>query len=137
MWPWAAFGTGLAAVLLIWAVSGWLGRPPDGVTVCLVVRDQEARVEGLVGETIAWSSALGPHAREVLVVDAGSADATPEMLAHLSRRHPGLKIVRWPDDIRDESTALGAALARSNGEWLLLRRVEPSARRPEGDTGGD
>ncbi len=137
MWPWAASALVVAALLLLWVVSGWLFRPPGGVTVCLVVRDQESRVEGLVGETLSWSSALGRRVREVLVVDAGSADATPDVLAQLSMRHPGLKIVRWSDDTWDEGSVLRAALASCGGEWLLLRRVTPGARSAKADEGGD
>jgi hypothetical protein len=129
MWPLLALGIAIVALLVLWALSGWLGRPPGSVSVCLVVRDQEAAVEGLVGEVLAWTSTLHPHVCDVLVVDDASVDGTPEVLARLARRHPALKILRWPDDTTDEASALEAARMHAAGSWMLVRQV-PAAGRP-------
>ena len=133
MWQWVALGIAIVVVAVGWALIGRAGRAPGSVTVCLVVRDGEAGVEGLVADALAWCAALGRRGREVLVVDAGSTDETPAVLAQLSRRHPALKIVRWPDDTKEGAGPLQAALAAGAGDWILIRC---SGRVPGGLLGG-
>lgn len=138
MWPWVALAAAIVAVVVLWAVAVWVGRPAGSVTVCLVVRDQEATVEGQVAEALAWCAALRRRATELLVVDAGSVDATADVLARLAARHPALKIVPCADDTREGAGPLTTALAASNGDWLLVRHPGRWVHGPAGQgAGGD
>ncbi len=124
---WALVGLALVAAFL---VGGRVRRLPGRVGVCLVVRDQEAAVEGLAGDALAWAQALGSGVARVVVLDAGSRDGTARVLEHLARRHPALKILRWPDDTVGKGDPLEAALAAMPEGWVLLCRAMPESGPP-------
>ena len=61
------------------------------VTVCIPARNEAAAI----GPALASWLALDPPALQVLVVDDGSTDATPSLLAGLAKAHPGrLRVLR-------------------------------------------
>ena len=56
---------------------------------------------------------------EVLVVDNGSSDGTPALLAELARAHAGLRVVAHSEN-RGFPAACNAGLAQASGEFLVL-----------------
>ena len=56
---------------------------------------------------------------EVIVVDNGSSDGTPELLADLARRHPTLRVIAF-DENRGFPAACNAGLAQATGAYLAL-----------------
>lgn len=66
-------------------------RPPEGgrVELRLVVADRGETVEALVRGLLGVIAAYGGPAADVTVVDAGSSDDTPAILARLAREDPG------------------------------------------------
>lgn len=91
-----------------------------GLSLCLIVGDQEDRVEGLVAELLRLAGRLRGGVVDVVVVDAGSTDGTAAVLARLGRRYPAVKIARWPDDTPQGEDLLAAACALCAGGCILL-----------------
>lgn len=80
-----------AANLLTWPE----GTPePDEtqlrVSVCIPARDEEATI----GDCVRAALASLPAAHEVIVFDDASTDATPDILAEITREEPRLRVVR-------------------------------------------
>ena len=80
------------------------------VSVLMPARDAAATVRGAV-RSILWQS---HRDLELVVVDDGSGDATPELLARLSAADPRVKVVRSP--ARGVAAALNLGLARCDAE---------------------
>ena len=99
---------------------------PDAETACwpsvdvvVAARDEEAVVTRLVERL---SALRYPADRlSLCVVDDGSEDRTPDRLAVLQDRFPALRVIRRPRNAGGgKSGALNAALAQTQGEWLLI-----------------
>ncbi|HVM42787.1 MAG TPA: glycosyltransferase family 2 protein [Gemmatimonadales bacterium] len=67
------------------------GRGPVQVSVLVPAKDEGENLPEFVAQA-ARALAAAPFSAEVVVVDDGSADATPQVLADLAARHPFL---RW------------------------------------------
>jgi len=99
--------------------------PPDALaslpSVDLVVaaRDEQAVISRLVE-----GLALLDYPKELLtlwVIDDGSSDRTPELLAELQSRHPQLRVLRRePNAGGGKSGALNLALQHLKGRWMLV-----------------
>lgn len=78
----------------------------DTVAVCMIVRDEAANLPDCL-RTVA------PHVDEVVVVDTGSTDGTPELAREL-----GAKVFHlpWSDDF---SAARNESLRRATAAWAL------------------
>jgi 1,2-diacylglycerol 3-beta-glucosyltransferase len=89
------------------------------VDVVVAARDEEAVIGRLVERIAAlrW-----PEGQLVLwVVDDGSDDRTPALLADLQDRHPFLRVLRRPRDAGGgKSAALNLVLQQLSGRWMLV-----------------
>jgi 1,2-diacylglycerol 3-beta-glucosyltransferase len=89
------------------------------VDVVVAARDEQAVITRLVERL-----ALLRYPNELLtlwVIDDGSSDRTPELLAELQSRYPQLRVLRRePDAGGGKSGALNLALQHLRGRWMLV-----------------
>ncbi|MGI8955537.1 MAG: glycosyltransferase [Chthoniobacterales bacterium] len=64
------------------------GRSRKGISVLIPARDEAENIETAV------RAALGSGADEVLVLDDGSSDATPQIVGQIARENPRLRLLR-------------------------------------------
>ena len=95
-------------------LAGW-----PSVDLVVAARDEEAVIGRLV-ERLA--QVRYPEGRlRFWVVDDGSEDRTPEVLAAYQRRYPQLQVVRRPRDAGGgKSGALNTVLPQLQGRWLMV-----------------
>ncbi|MEB3331402.1 MAG: glycosyltransferase family 2 protein [Synechococcaceae cyanobacterium] len=89
------------------------------VDVVVAARDEQA----VIGRLVEGISRLSwPQERlRLWVVDDGSEDRTPELLASLARRHPIVRVLRRPRDAGGgKSGALNGVLPKLEGRWMLV-----------------
>ena len=89
------------------------------VDVVVAARDEQAVISRLVSTIVGlrW-----PEGRlRLWIVDDGSEDRTPELLAALQRRHPLLTVLRRSRSAGGgKSAALNLVLRRLEGRWMLV-----------------
>lgn len=100
-----------------------LALPSRQISLCLVVRDQADRVEGLLLQALALAEQLAPCVRDVVLFDGGSTDGTAQLVRLLGRRFAGLKALCWPDDAPGGLSPLESACAACDCEWVLVGRA--------------
>lgn len=88
------------------------------LSVCLIVRDEAARL----GDAIASVRSV---ADEIVVVDTGSTDGTPELAASLGAR---VYAFPWIDDF---AAARNASFDRARGDWILMLDADQRLENPE------
>jgi glycosyltransferase involved in cell wall biosynthesis/GT2 family glycosyltransferase len=114
---WAADGGRGGIALAPSAAVDRLPAPPASVLVCTRDRADE------LADGVALLVASG--AQDVVIVDNGSTDATPEVAAELAARFPGVvRVVEEPDAGLCHARNAGAAAARHD----LLLYVDDDAR---------
>jgi len=81
---------------------------PDALSLCMIVKDEERNlarcldsVRGLAGE--------------IVIVDTGSADATPQIAASC-----GAKVIPFDFTVIDFAAARNRAIANARGRWILM-----------------
>jgi len=92
---------------------------PPAVDVVVAARDEQA----VIGRLVERLAALRYPAGQLLlwVIDDGSSDRTPELLAELQGRFPQLRVLRRePDAGGGKSGALNLVLGQLRGRWLLV-----------------
>ena len=92
---------------------------PARLSVCLIVKDEVLTLERCL------SSVTG-LADELIVVDTGSSDGTPELAERL-----GARVIHWAWQ-NDFAAARNVSLAHASGDWILVldadQALDPSAR---------
>src|SRR5438067_3384467 len=78
-----------------------------GISLCMIVKNEEDWVEGAVHSVRSIVS-------EVIIVDTGSTDATPERIKAIGVN--SFKF-RWKDSFAE---ARNASLAQANQPWILV-----------------
>ena len=138
--PWPA-----VTLFALWAAQAWLTRarlrdlpdlpepgtaPPPRVTLCIPARDEEAEL-GRALDT--WLAQDCPGLR-ILVVDDGSRDGTPAILADRARRHPErlrvLRVEHLPPGWLGKNHALDLAARQPEAleaPWLLFADADAQA----------
>lgn len=100
------------------------------VSVLIPARNERATIAGAVRSALAQ----GPVVAEVLVVDDGSTDGTPEVVRELQREDARVRALQappLPPGWHGKTHALAHASAQAAGAWLLFvdadTRVSPGA----------
>lgn len=100
---------------------------PTKLSVVLVVRDGESRIVARVEKVIVGLAKLRLDAVEVVVVDDGSRDATPEVLDELQQECPQVRVVRHSRP-RGLEAAGQTGLERATGELVFIQESDASIR---------
>ena len=79
--------------------------------------------EDTVGQVVRRLLALGPVLREIIVVDDGSTDRTPEVLGELAAREPLVRHFRLPQN-QGKTAAIRRALEEAAGEILIVQDAD-------------
>ncbi len=87
------------------------------LSIIVPVYDEAARIVPSLVRLSAFLRRYAARAHELIVVDDGSRDATPRLLAAL--RLPGLRVIRLPRN-RGKGAAVRAGLARARGRTVLF-----------------
>ena len=97
------------------------------ISVVLPVRDGEYHIESRVTQLLEAMSDLTRGATEVIVVDDGSKDSTPEVLSELKARYPQVRIVRHSRP-RGLEAAGQTGLERSTGDLVFIQETDAIVR---------
>ncbi len=96
-----------------------LPEPAPHVSIILPVRDEEANIDACISTLLAQDY---PEF-DITIIDDGSTDATPRLLAEWSardRRVRSLRIDQLPPGWAGKPHALHTGVTHTNGEWLLF-----------------
>lgn len=97
------------------------------MSVVLPVRDGEQRIVNRVEQVLEALADLTHQASEVVVVDDGSKDATPEVLDELNSRYPQVRIVRHSRP-RGLEAAGQTGLERATGDLVFIQETDTAVR---------
>ncbi len=89
------------------------------LSIVVPVRNEEENILPLLAEIHAALEAIDarPGASEVIYVDDGSSDATPQRLAEAMKLYPGLRVLSHRVSC-GQSTALMTGMRAARGEWI-------------------
>jgi chlorobactene glucosyltransferase len=94
-------------------------EPAPHVSIILPVRNEEANLEACIASLLAQDY---PHF-DLTIIDDGSTDATPHLLARLSTRDPRISVHRieqLPAGWAGKPHALHTGVTLTGGDWLLF-----------------
>jgi dolichol-phosphate mannosyltransferase len=91
------------------------GLPP-AISVVVPVRDEAENIEPLLAEIQAALDGLETY--EIVCVDDGSRDATPEVLAAAMSARPALRVVRHAESA-GQSAALITGIRSARAPWIV------------------
>jgi len=97
------------------------------VSVVLPIRDAEQRIDHEVCRILDALADLSDHRSELIVVDDGSVDSTPEILDDLSARFPQLRIARHGKP-RGIEAAGQTGLEKATGEIVFIQEGNRAVR---------
>ncbi|WP_161604657.1 glycosyltransferase family 2 protein [Roseiconus nitratireducens] len=97
------------------------------LSVILPVRDREREITGRVERVLEALTGLTREAAEVVVVDDGSRDATPEVLDELRAIYPQVRVVRHSRP-RGIEAAGQTGLERSTGDLIFIQESDAEVR---------
>lgn len=91
------------------------------LTIAMPAYNEERGIARAVGEALAAATEGEENgiATEVLVIDDGSIDRTPEILAELARDDVRLRTVRYPEN-RGITGFNRSMIAEARGEWVFF-----------------
>ena len=81
---------------------------PDGLSLCMIVKNEERNLAECL-------DSVRGLAREFIVVDTGSTDATPRIAARC-----GAQVIPFDFTVADFAAARNRAIAHAGGRWILM-----------------
>jgi glycosyltransferase involved in cell wall biosynthesis len=104
-----------------------MSSPTKKMSVVIPVRDGEQRIVNRVEQVLEALTDLTSNASEVVVVDDGSKDTTPEVLDELNSRYPQVRIVRHSRP-RGLEAAGQTGLERATGDLVFIQETDTAVR---------
>jgi len=101
--------------------------PPIRMSVVLPVRDSEHKIARRVELVLDALVDMSRAATEVVVVDDGSKDGTPEVLDELKLRYPQVRVIRHSRP-RGLEAAGQTGLERATGELVFIQETDTMVR---------
>ncbi|NND98238.1 MAG: glycosyltransferase [Pirellulaceae bacterium] len=101
--------------------------PSTKLSVVLPVRDNEHDVQARIERVLDALTKMTKEATEVVVVDDGSRDATPQVLNELELRHPEVRVVRHSRP-RGMEAAGQTGLERATGSLVFIQESNTDVR---------
>lgn len=89
-----------------------MNLPPPTVTVIMPVLNEAAFIKQSLGAVLAQN--YPSEKLEVLVIDGGSQDGTPEIVRDMARCHPNLRLLNNPRRIQAAALNIGILAARGD-----------------------
>jgi dolichyl-phosphate beta-glucosyltransferase len=80
--------------------------------------NEAARLPRVLDEVVEYLDGRG-QPWEILVVDDGSTDGTPDMVQAMARRHPGIRLIRCPRN-EGKGAAVRRGMLAARGAWRLF-----------------
>ncbi|TWU42395.1 glycosyltransferase family 2 protein [Novipirellula artificiosorum] len=97
------------------------------ISVVLPVRDGENRITARVQHVLEAIAGLTREIAEVVVVDDGSRDATPEVMEEIRSRYPQVRVARHSRP-RGMEAAGQTGLERATGELVFIQESDSDVR---------
>lgn len=97
------------------------------LSVVLPVRDGQGRIAGEVDRILEAIADIVSEAVEMIIVDDGSRDATPEILDELQSRYPQIRIARHHRPLGMEAAGQ-TGLERATGELVFIQENDQPLR---------
>jgi len=91
---------------------------PVKLSVLIPVLNEEATLEELIRRVQAT-----PHEKELILVDDGSEDGTPAIMARLAEAHDNIKVFRHESNL-GKGAALATALEHFTGDVVLIQDAD-------------
>lgn len=125
----AVIGFTALCILAVRGSRGWF-RPWPAISILVLAKNQEAVIEGFVRELLRLTSASRCLTFDVIIVDYGSSDATPQILERLGRRLP-IKILIWRDDLFPGCCAFEAGYLACDYPVTMVLNLDGDSRVPD------
>ncbi len=95
------------------------------LSVIIPCYNEEQRLPRTLESARAWLEERFPDDFEMLLVDDGSTDATPDIAAEAARAHPAIRLIRQPEN-RGKGAAVRRGMLESRGKTRLFMDADHS-----------
>ncbi len=95
------------------------------LSVVIPCYNEEQRLPRTLESARAWLERHFPDDFEMLLVDDGSTDATPDIAAEAARAHPAIRLIRQPEN-RGKGAAVRRGMLEARGETRLFMDADHS-----------
>ncbi len=89
------------------------------LSIVMPVYNEEDTVEEIVGRVLAEE-----HEKQLIIVDDGSTDATPEIVRRLAEQHPGAISLVIRTENRGKGAAVRTGLKRVTGDVVIIQDAD-------------
>lgn len=93
------------------------------VSCTILAFNEEATLEQATSDVVEALSAFGDREFEVLIVDDGSTDRTPQIASEMARRYPRVRVITHPEN-RGPSSGLITGFSESRNEVICFHAAD-------------